>query len=51
MFKLEFDTVMGRLRFGQDGLPLATIQLCQWQNGTLEIVYPDSAKTRDAIIL
>jgi branched-chain amino acid transport system substrate-binding protein len=51
LLKMEFDTVMGRLRFGEDGLPLATIQLCQWQNGTLEIVYPELAKTRDAITI
>ena len=51
LLKMEFDTVMGKLRFANDGLPLATMQLCQWQNGTLEIVYPESAMTRDAIIL
>ncbi|NIO07680.1 MAG: ABC transporter substrate-binding protein [Deltaproteobacteria bacterium] len=51
LLKLEFDTVMGRLRFGDDGLPLGTIQLCQWQNGKVEVVYPESAKTRDAIKL
>ena len=50
LLKMEFDTVMGRLRFANDGLPLGTMQLCQWQNGTLEIVYPESARTREAIL-
>ena len=51
LLKMEFDTVMGKLRFANDGLPLATMQLCQRQNGTLKIVYPESARTRDAIII
>ncbi len=51
LLRMEFETVMGKLRFGSNGLPLGTIQLCQWQDGTLEIVYPESAKTRDALSL
>ena len=45
---MEFDTVMGKLRFAANGLPNASMQLCQWQDGSLQIVYPDSAKTRIA---
>ena len=43
-----FDTVMGSLKFLESGLPDATIQLCQWQDGHLEIVYPEGAPTRPA---
>ncbi len=51
LLSMEFETVMGKLRFANDGLPMATMQLCQWQDSSLEIVYPESAKTRDATII
>jgi branched-chain amino acid transport system substrate-binding protein len=47
----EFDTVMGKLRFAENGLPIATFPVAQWQNGVPELVYPDSAKTKDAVFL
>ena len=43
---MSFDTVMGRLRFGDDGLPVASFPVAQWQNGVPEIVFPDEAKTK-----
>ncbi|MDA0797901.1 MAG: ABC transporter substrate-binding protein [Chloroflexi bacterium] len=44
----SFDTVMGELRFTESGLPDATIQLCQWQGESLEVVYPENARTKPA---
>ncbi len=46
-----FDTVMGSLKFGEDGLPVATFPVAQWQDGTAEIVFPEDAKTKDAIVV
>jgi branched-chain amino acid transport system substrate-binding protein len=40
-----FNTAMGELRFGADGLSSGMIKLCQWQNGALEIVYPELGRT------
>ena len=36
----EFDTVMGKLRFADNGLPIATFPVAQWQNGVPVVVYP-----------
>jgi len=36
---------MGALRFGANGLSSGRMKLCQWQDGKLEIVYPDSERT------
>jgi branched-chain amino acid transport system substrate-binding protein len=47
----EFDTVMGKMRFGEDGLPIATFPVAQWQNGVPELVYPDIAKTKDPLFI
>jgi branched-chain amino acid transport system substrate-binding protein len=44
----SFATVMGDLRFTESGLPDATIQLCQWQGDSLEVVYPENARTKPA---
>ena len=43
-----FDTVMGSLRFTPDGMPSGTIQLCQWQAGRIEVVYPQAVATAKA---
>jgi hypothetical protein len=43
-----FATVMGELRFQENGLPVATMPLAQYVNSQLRIVYPDSMKTQDA---
>jgi len=43
-----FSTVMGELRFQDNGLPLATMQLSQYVDGQLRIVYPEAAKTGEA---
>jgi branched-chain amino acid transport system substrate-binding protein len=48
ILSLEFDTVMGKLRYGEDGLPVATFPVAQWQNGKPELVYPQDAKTAEA---
>jgi branched-chain amino acid transport system substrate-binding protein len=45
-----FDTVMGRIRFKESGLPDATMQLSQWVDGDLRIVYPADSKTGDAVL-
>ena len=46
---MTFETVMGPLRFGEDGLPIATFPVAQWQDGTPELVFPKEAKTKDAV--
>lgn len=46
----EFDTVMGRLRFHDTGLPPATMQLSQWVGGELRIVYPEESRTGDGVL-
>jgi branched-chain amino acid transport system substrate-binding protein len=48
VLNMTFDTVMGQLRFGDDGLPVASFPVAQWQNGVPELVYPDAAKTKSA---
>ena len=48
LLQASFETVVGPLRFTPSGLPEAAIQLCQWQGGRLEIVYPEAAKTAAA---
>ncbi len=45
LLQRTFRTVMGPLRFGENGLSSGRMKLCQWQNGKLEMVYPDSART------
>ena len=46
---MTFDTVLGPMRFAEDGLPIAKFPVAQWQNGTAQLVYPDRAKTAEAI--
>jgi branched-chain amino acid transport system substrate-binding protein len=48
VLSMTFDTVMGPLRYGQDGLPVATFPVAQWQDGTPELVFPPEAKTAEA---
>jgi branched-chain amino acid transport system substrate-binding protein len=48
VLKMTFDTVMGQLRFGEDGLPVASFPVAQWQNGVPELVFPEAAKTKSA---
>lgn len=50
LLKSSFPTVMGELRFQENGLPSATMQLSQWVDGQLRIVYPESAKTGEACL-
>jgi branched-chain amino acid transport system substrate-binding protein len=45
LLQRTFSTVMGELRFKTNGLSSGAMKLCQWQNGKLEIVYPDSERT------
>lgn len=49
VLKMSFDTVMGPLQYGEDGLPIATFPVAQWQDGKAEIVYPERSKTKGAI--
>ena len=51
ILKMSFDTVMGPLRYGEDGLPISTFPVAQWQDGTPQIVFPKEAMTRDAVFL
>lgn len=46
--RMTFDTVLGPIRFDEDGLPITTFPVAQWQGDTPELVYPDRVKTRDA---
>jgi branched-chain amino acid transport system substrate-binding protein len=45
LLRRTFKTAMGELRFGANGLSSGRMKLCQWQNGKLEIVYPESERT------
>jgi hypothetical protein len=45
---MEFDTIIGKLKYGEDGLPIATFPLAQWQNGKAELVFPDASMTSKA---
>jgi branched-chain amino acid transport system substrate-binding protein len=51
ILSMTFDTVMGQLRYGEDGLPIASFPVAQWQDGTPQLVYPKEAKTKDAIFV
>ena len=46
----EFDTVMGRIRFKESGLPDAGMQLSQWVDGELRIVYPSDTRTGEPVL-
>jgi branched-chain amino acid transport system substrate-binding protein len=49
VLKTSFETVLGPLRFGENGLPIATFPVAQWQDGVAQLVYPERAKTKDAL--
>jgi ABC-type branched-subunit amino acid transport system substrate-binding protein len=46
----SFPTVMGELRFQENGLPSATMQLSQLVEGKVRIVYPAPDKTGEPVI-
>ncbi len=46
----SFATVMGDLRFQDNGLPSATMQLSQIVQGKVRIVYPEVAKTGEPVL-
>jgi branched-chain amino acid transport system substrate-binding protein len=50
LLRQSFTTVMGKLRFGANGLSAGAMKLCQWQNGNLAIVYPDSDRTSQPVL-
>ena len=50
LLRETFSTVMGKLRFGAHGLSTGAMKLCQWQNGKLEIVFPDAERTAAPIL-
>jgi branched-chain amino acid transport system substrate-binding protein len=45
LLQRSFRTVVGELRFGENGLSTGAMKLCQWQEGKLEIVFPESERT------
>ncbi len=45
---MSFETVMGPLRYGEDGLPVASFPVAQWQDGVPQLVFPEAAKTAEA---
>ena len=49
VLSMTFDTVLGPMRFAENGLPIAKFPVAQWQGGKAELVYPDRAKTKDAL--
>jgi branched-chain amino acid transport system substrate-binding protein len=51
VLKMTFETVMGPLRYGEDGLPIATFPVAQWQDGTPQLVFPQEAKTKEAVFI
>jgi branched-chain amino acid transport system substrate-binding protein len=51
VLSMTFETVMGTLRYGKDGLPISTFPVAQWQGGTPELVFPKEAKTQDAVFI
>lgn len=46
----SFPTVMGELRFQENGLPSATMQLSQMVDGKVRIVYPETDKTGEPML-
>lgn len=49
ILSMTFETVMGALKYGEDGLPIATFPVAQWQDGVPELVFPPEARTKGAI--
>ena len=50
LLQRTFTTAMGKVRFGENGLSTGAMKLCQWQNGKLEIVFPDSERTAAPVL-
>lgn len=50
LLRRTFTNAMGKLRFGENGLSSGPMKLCQWQNGKLEIVYPDPERTAAPVL-
>lgn len=46
----EFDTVMGKFRFNEDGTSTLPTQLAQWQRGRLVFVWPPDARTGEVVL-
>ncbi|MQG76256.1 MAG: hypothetical protein FI703_02880 [SAR202 cluster bacterium] len=49
ILKMQFDTILGKHGFDEDGVINGPFPVAQWQNGNVEIVYPDDVKSKDAI--
>jgi branched-chain amino acid transport system substrate-binding protein len=44
----EFDTVMGKYRFQENGVPRARMLLLQCIDGELQVVHPEDERTAEA---
>ena len=45
------ETVLGDLKWNEDGSPIGEFLIGQWQNGTAEIVLPQDVATTDSIVM
>lgn len=50
LHKAEFDTVVGGLSFDECGRPQGYFHQLQWQDGQIEIVWPEEAATAELIV-
>ncbi|MCC6946145.1 MAG: amino acid ABC transporter substrate-binding protein [Bradyrhizobiaceae bacterium] len=50
IYKSEFKTASGNIRFQENGTPVYSQLLLQFQNGKNEVVFPAKDKTADAIL-
>lgn len=50
IYKTEFKTAAGQIRFQENGTPVYSQLLLQFQNGKNEVVFPEKDKTANAII-
>ena len=46
----EVPTILGTLRWNEDGSPKGDFLVGQWQNGVSEVVLPSDAATSDTIL-
>jgi branched-chain amino acid transport system substrate-binding protein len=50
IYKTEFKTAAGNIRFQENGTPVYSQLLLQFQNGKNEVVFPAKDKTADAVL-
>jgi branched-chain amino acid transport system substrate-binding protein len=44
------NTIVGPLKWGSNGVPVGTGLLAQWQNGTLQVIAPESTATSNTVV-